>query len=215
MDFIPLPRSFYEPSAEMVAPKLLGHWLVRRTRRGFCGGAIVETEAYLVNDPACHGFVGETQRNRAMYGEPGHSYVYLIYGNHFCFNAVCQPKGVAEAVLIRAVEATFGETIMKENRPVAEIRDLTNGPGKLCAALDVDREQDGVDICDAASPLFIAKNPTLELFRKERGPMVSTTRIGITKAADLPLRFYLHGSPFISKRVPASKLKLKSRVGTT
>src|SRR5688572_539978 len=91
MTFAPLPQSFYAPSAEAVAPRLLGHWLVRAMPTGFSGGLIVETEAYLAKDPACHGFKRETPRNRSMYGLPGRAYVYFIYGNHWCFNAVCQP----------------------------------------------------------------------------------------------------------------------------
>ncbi len=90
---------------------------------------------------------------------------------------------------------------MREKRSVANVRDMTNGPGKLCAALEINRSFDGVNLCDAKSPLFIARNPTLELFRQERGPLVTTTRIGITKAAEMPLRFYLAGSPFVSKRM--------------
>ena len=135
-----------------------------------------------------------------MFGTPGHGYVYLIYGYYFCMNAVCQPRGVAEAVLIRAVEAELGEEFMRKRRPVNATRDLTNGPGKLCLAMDIDRGLDGVDLCDANSPLFIARNPAVERFRKERGPVVTGTRIGLTKAADLPLRFYLDGSPFVSQR---------------
>src|ERR1044071_6317998 len=135
--FSPLPRTFYEPSAKVVAPELLGHFLVRNTPEGPCGGAIVETEAYLVGDPACHGAPGPTPRNRVMFGLPGHAYVYLIYGFHFCVNAVCRPAGVAEAILIRAVEATWGEPLMRRHRPVADARALTSGPGKLCAALDI------------------------------------------------------------------------------
>src|ERR1044072_4097534 len=100
--FSALPRFFYEPSAKIVAPKFLGHWLIRNTPEGPCGGAIVETEAYLINDAACHGAPGPTPRNRVMFGAPGYSYVYLIYGLHFCVNAVCHREGVAEAVLIRA-----------------------------------------------------------------------------------------------------------------
>lgn len=212
MNFVPLARKFYEPSASVVARELLGHWLVRRTPNGICGGAIVETEAYLCeNDPASHSAVGETMRNRVMWGEHGHGYVYYIYGNYHCVNAVCRPKGLAEAVLIRAVEANFGEEILQSFRPVEGIENLTSGPGKLCVAMDIDRKLDGVDLCKVESPLFIARNSKLGLFRKERGPIVTTTRIGITKAADLPLRFYLEGSPFISKRVSAGKLKLKPR----
>lgn len=198
--FRPLPRRFYEPSAKVVAPALLGHWLIRNTANGPCGGPIVETEAYLVDDPACHGAPGPTARNRVMFGLPGHGYVYLIYGYHFCMNAVCQPKGVAEAVLIRAVEASFGEGGMRERRPVEAMRDLTNGPAKLCQALAIDRGLDGVDLCESNSPLFIARNPAAEAFRQERGPVVTGTRIGLTKAADLLLRFYLEGSLAVSRR---------------
>ena len=108
MEFEPFPRKFYAPSAEIVAPQLLGHWLIRQTPLGPCGGPIVETEAYLSNDPACHGSVGRTPRNQSMWGPPGHGYVYLIYGYHYCFNAVCRPAGFAEAVLIRAIEPIFG-----------------------------------------------------------------------------------------------------------
>ena len=119
----PLPRGFYAPSARVVARALLGHWLIRRPGRGVCGGAIVEAEAYLAGDPACHGAPGPTARNRVMFGGPGHGYVYLIYGNHFCMNAVCQPTGVAEAVLIRAVEVTLGEDLMLERRRVGATRE--------------------------------------------------------------------------------------------
>ena len=198
--FRPLPRRFYEPSAKVVAPALLGHWLIRNTANGPCGGPIVETEAYLVGDPACHGAPGPTARNRVMFGGPGHGYVYLIYGNYFCMNAVCQPTGVAEAVLLRAVEVALGEEMMRKRRPVAAARDLTNGPGKLCQAMHIDRGLDGADLCDARSPLFIARDPAVEKFRRQRGPVVITARIGLTKAADLPLRFYLEGSGFVSRR---------------
>jgi DNA-3-methyladenine glycosylase len=197
--FVPLPRSFYEPSAKVVAPRLLGQWLIRESPHGYFGGPIVETEAYLVGDAASHGFAGETARNRVMYGPPGHAYVYLIYGFHFCVNAVCQRAGRAEAVLIRAIEAEFGEELMRQRRPVGENLSLTNGPGKLCAALAIDRKLDGADLCDGESELFVAVNPHLKQFRRERGPVIITTRIGIKRAAHLRLRFYLGGSAFISR----------------
>jgi len=185
----PLPRSFYEPSADKVAPKLLGHLLLRNTPKGLIGGPIVEAEAYLFEDPASHSFKGETARNRSMYGPPGHAYVYFIYGVHWCVNAVCCPKGVGEAILIRAIEPLVG----------ADLRS-TNGPGKLCAALDITRPLDGTDLCDSASGIFIAENPNLATFLKERGPLVRSARIGITKSAELPLRFCLKGSEGLSRK---------------
>ena len=196
----PLPRSFYAPSAKVVAPHLLGHFLLRNTPEGIAGGAIVETEAYLKDDPACHSFSGESARNRSMFGPPGHAYVYLIYGCHFCVNAVCQPPGCGEAVLIRAVSVDFGEKWMQAQRSVERPEQLTNGPAKLCEALAIDRKLDAVDLCDACSPLLIAENPNRATLLLKSGPIVTAPRIGITKAADLELRFYLRASPFVSRR---------------
>ena len=204
MHFTPLPQSFYQPSAQVVAPRLLGHWLIRKTAKGVCGGPIVETEAYLTDDPAAHGFGRETPRSRVMYGPPGRAYIYFIYGNHFCANVVCHRPGVAEAVLIRAVEAEFGEDLMLVNRPVAKAILLTNGPGKLCAAMAIDRRFNEVNLFDGEAALLIACNPHVKKFRQERGPVVTTTRIGLTKAAHLDLRYYLGGSAFISR--PAQML---------
>jgi len=203
--FQALPRSFYHPTANVVARRLLGQWLIRNGPLGASGGPIVETEAYLSDDPACHGAPGLTPRNRVMFGAPGHGYVYLIYGYHFCVNAVCRPAGVAEAVLIRAIEPIFGEELLRHQRPVSKPRDLTNGPAKLCEAMKIDRGLDGIDLCDPKSALFIAENPNVKALRKERGPVVITTRIGITQAAALPLRFYLGGSVFVSKRAANRK----------
>ena len=203
-ELLPLPRTFYHPTAKAVAPALLGHWLIRMTSNGPCGGPIVETEAYLVGDPACHGAPGPTARNRVMFGPPGHAYVYLIYGYHFCVNAVCQPPGTAEAVLIRAIEPAAGEKFMKLERHVSKLKDLTNGPAKLCEALKIKRSEDGLDLCQHNSALFFAENPNIEEFRAKRGPLITSTRIGITKAAALPLRFYLDRSEFVSKRVRAT-----------
>lgn len=201
--FTPLPRPFFRPSAEIVAPKLLGHWLIRNTPSGLCGGLMVETEAYIAGDEACHAFRGETKRNKSMWGPPGHGYIYFIYGNYWCFNVVCLPPGKAEAVLIRAVEPTIGLDLMRQKRVVSNERDLTNGPGKLCMAMDIDRTLEGVDLCDAKSPLFIAENTDLKATLKKLGPIVTTTRIGITRSASLPLRFYLDGSHFVSQRAKA------------
>ncbi|MDB6067692.1 MAG: 3-methyladenine glycosylase [Pedosphaera sp.] len=194
-----------------MALKLLGHWLIRNTPEGPCGGAIVETEAYVTGDPACHAYVGETNRNRVMWGPPGHSYVYFIYGVHWCVNVVCMPVGTAEAVLIRAIEPAFGMATMRARRHVAKPHDLTNGPGKLCSALAIDHKLNGVDLCDVNSPLIVARNESLKSFLQERSPIVTTTRIGITRAASLPLRFYLDGSAFVSRRITGVKSKATAR----
>jgi len=197
----PLPRSFYEPSAGLVAQRLLGHWLIHQTPEGPCGGVIVETEAYLFDDPACHAYRGETKRNRTMFGPPGCSYVYLIYGVHYCFNTVCRGPGVGEAVLVRAIEVNFGAEIMRGRRGLRPEREWTSGPGRICAALGIDGGLDGVDLCEAASPLVVARNPGRDRWRRRQGPVIRTTRIGISQGSERELRFYLEGSLFVSRRV--------------
>lgn len=206
MKFVPLPRSFYRPSAGVVAPALLGHFLIRSTEAGICGGPIVESEAYLCDDPACHGYGGQTARNRTMYGPYGRAYIYFIYGNHWCFNTVCQPEGIAEAVLVRAIEPLFGEELMLDARPVESERLLTNGPAKLCQAMNIDGKLDGSELFKQESGLYVARNPKREELLTDRGPMITTTRVGISKAAELPLRFYLAGSLFVSRRARANEL---------
>ena len=198
--FRPLPRDFFFPGAGEVAPLLLGHWLVHRVRNEILGGIIVEVEAYIREDPACHAFRGETQRNRSMWGPPGHGYVYLIYGFHYCFNTVCRPAGEAEGILIRALHPLWGIEEMRLRRGGLADRQLASGPGKLCAALGIKRELDGIDICARDSELIVAKNPSREEVIAELGPLVQTTRIGISQAADWPLRWYLGGSPHVSRR---------------
>jgi DNA-3-methyladenine glycosylase len=201
--FKPLAREFFKPSADVVAPRLLGHLLLRRTSQGLSGGPIVETEAYLWDDAACHAAAGITTRNRVMFGPPGHAYVYFIYGMHHCVNAVCRPAGTGEAVLIRALEPAVGPDILQRHRRATSPADLTNGPAKLCQAMQIYRELDGADLCDASSALFVAKNDSLQAFRAERGKAIVARRIGITKAAHLPLRFYLPGSLWVSRPVPS------------
>jgi DNA-3-methyladenine glycosylase len=196
-----LPRSFYTKDTIEASKALLGHWLLRRIDGVLCGGPIVETEAYLTNDPACHAYLKETPRNRSMWGAPGHAYVYRIYGYHFCFNAVCRPASIAEAVLVRGIEPQFGIETLRQFR-TADDKNLTNGPAKFCAAMNIELGLDGSDICSIDAPIFIARNPDVEEFCDNRGPLVETTRIGITKAADWPLRWYLDGSRHVSKRVP-------------
>jgi len=195
-----LPRSFFMPSAEQVAPHLLGQWLVRRSDEGVAGGIIVEVEAYLREDPACHAFRGLSDRTKSMFGPPGHSYVYLIYGFHYCMNTVCMPAGQAEGILLRALHPLWGKDQMRGRRKDVVERHLTSGPGKLCAALGITRELDGTDLCSTKSPVFVAENPSRQATLKELGPVVQTTRIGISQAAEWPLRWYLRGSHYVSKK---------------
>jgi DNA-3-methyladenine glycosylase len=203
--FRPLRQTFYVPSARRVAPRLLGHLLVRRSPEGLTGGIIVETEAYLAHDPSCHGYARQTARNRSMFGPPGHAYVYFIYGNHYCFNAVCGHEGVAEAVLVRAIEPTLGLDLMEKYRPCTDRRQLTSGPGKFCSAMRITRELDGVDLCSVDSPIFIAENRNFAKFRRSLGPVVRTPRIGISVAAHWLLRYYLSSSQFVSRGAVARR----------
>ena len=192
-----LPRLFYLQDTRVAARNLLGKVVVHRLPSGeTLSGIIVETEAYLTDDPACHAYRGQTPRNSAMFGPPGHAYVYFTYGMHMMFNLVCAPEGVAEAVLIRALEPVDGTETMRENRGgIPETRQLTNGPGKLAQALALTRlSHNGVDVTDPKSEIQIVAHeyPAFE--------MVTTTRIGITQGADLPWRYYVRGNPYVSRR---------------
>ena len=192
-----LPRDFYLQDTRVAAQKLLGQIVQRRLPSGeTLSGIIVETEAYLTDDPACHAYRGQTPRNSAMFGPPGHAYVYFTYGLHMMLNLVCAPEGVAEAVLIRALEPVEGEDAMRENRRgISETRHLTNGPGKLAQALALTRlSHNGLDVIDPQSELQILANasPPFE--------MVTTTRIGITQGVDLPWRYYIQGNRYVSRR---------------
>ncbi len=199
-EFKPLPREFFLPSAALVAARLVGHWLLRQGPDGVSGGVIVETEAYLHDDPACHASRGRTERNAAMFGPPGRAYVYFIYGCHFCLNAVCHAEGVPEAVLIRAVEPVFGIELTRRRRPgIARLEQLANGPGKLCAAFDIGRNLNHTELGAPGGPLLMAENPAWRELRRRSGPVVRGPRIGISKWLEAPLRFHLARSPFVSK----------------
>jgi len=156
---------------------------------------IVETEAYVgEHDAACHAAVGRTRRTEPLYGPPGNAYVYFIYGMHWCINAVTRAEGLPSAVLIRALEPLSGIPLMRRRRPKARSdRDLTNGPGKLCAALGIDRHMNALPL--QRYPVVIRAG---EAVRKSN--VVITPRIGITQAADWPLRFFVRDSPFVSMR---------------
>lgn len=187
-------RAFYDRDPALVARELLGAVLECRTPEGVASGRIVETEAYMgPHDPACHAVAGNTPRTRSLFAAAGTSYVYRIYGMYWCFNAVTREAGFGSAVLVRAIEPLTGESLMHGRRPRVKARhELTNGPGKLCLALGIDRAHDGLPLDDG--PLRILAGTTVP----DAGVLV-TPRIGITKAADWPLRFLVAGSPFVSK----------------
>jgi DNA-3-methyladenine glycosylase len=172
-----------------VAPDLIG---VTFLCKGV-GGVIVEVEAYDHEDPAAHGFGGRTERNATMFGPPGHAYAYRSYGIHWCVNFVCEEEGSASAVLIRALEPTHGVDVMRERRGVEDLRALCSGPGKLCQALGITREHDG---------LRLDRPPFCLLAGKGTPEIVRAPRIGITKAVDEPWRYVLAGSRFLSRGLP-------------
>lgn len=176
-----------------IASQLLGNYLVHQTSDGLTIGKIIETEAYLSDDPACHASRGMTKRNQVMFGPPGHAYIYFIYGMYYCFNVVTAKEGVGEAVLIRALEPVEGIDLMFDRRPKAKkVEDLCSGPGKLVLAMGILKEQNGVSL--EQGPLVLQK---ASLRKKE---IVTTTRIGITEGSKLPYRFYLKNNRFVSRK---------------
>jgi DNA-3-methyladenine glycosylase len=181
-----LTRSFFGRSVHEVAPELVGTTLLFNG----VGGRIVEVEAYHQTDPAAHSFRGPTERNAIMFGPPGYAYVYRSYGIHWCLNFVCEPKGSASAVLIRALEPTEGLKAMRRRRGTADERLLCSGPGRLCQALGITHKQNG----------FALDEPPFELFaRTDAVEVAAGPRIGLTKAVDKPWRYGLKGSRFLSK----------------
>jgi DNA-3-methyladenine glycosylase len=181
-----LSRDFFARSVHEVAPELVGATLLVDG----VGGPIVEVEAYDHEDPAAHGYGGRTERNASMFGPPGHAYVYRSYGVHWCLNLVCEDEGVASAVLIRALEPTHRLDAMRERRGLDDPLLLCAGPGRLCQALGISREHDGLAL-DA---------PPFELLARPAEPELAVgPRIGITKAADRPWRYGLAGSRYLSR----------------
>jgi DNA-3-methyladenine glycosylase len=184
-------RDFFDRSVHEVTPALVGCTLVVDG----VGGRIVEVEAYDGEDPASHGFRGETPRNRSMFGPPGHAYVYRSYGIHWCLNLVCNGEGRPEAALVRALEPTDGLDAMRARRGLEAVRLLCAGPGRLCQALGVTREHDG-------RPL---DRPPFELRAPERAvEVVSGPRIGLSVAADVRWRYAEAGSRFLSRPLPGA-----------
>ena len=190
---LPLARAELPIDTAELARTLIGKLLVRELPEGVVSGRIVETEAYVVGDAAGHAYRGMTPRNRSLFLERGHAYVYLAYGVSFMLNVSSEAPGIGAGVLIRALEPVEGVAIMRQNRGVDHLRDLVRGPGRLAQALRIDRSLDGLDLCEEG-PLWLARDDrgTAE---KEIGESV---RIGISRDAERVLRFYLRGSLFVS-----------------
>jgi DNA-3-methyladenine glycosylase len=185
-----LDRAELPVDTVLLARFLIGKMLVRKLPGGVAAGCIVETEAYPSGDPAGHAYRGMTPRNQALFLERGHAYVYIAYGTSFMMNVSSEEPGVGAGVLIRAIEPTLGIGIMEQKRGTERLQDLARGPGRLCKALDIDRRLNGIDLCDAG-PLWLGSNG------HAAGEIGQSKRIGITRAADALLRFYVRGSPFV------------------
>jgi len=196
----PLRTQFYTPDPREIAPKLLGKVLLRKKGKSLRAGRIVEVEAYLgADDAAAHAAAGQTERNNVLFGPPGHAYVYLSYGLHYCLNISCMPPGQAGSILFRALEPLTGFAAMAKARGLAisnelrSLRMLTSGPARLCQALEITRERDnGRDMTSPDSGLWIVDD------NHKVQKVAISKRIGITKSAELPLRYYLEGNPFVS-----------------
>jgi DNA-3-methyladenine glycosylase len=181
-----LSKAFFRRSVHEVAPDLIGATLLFNG----VGGRLVEVEAYHHTDPAAHSYRGPTARNAVMFGPPGYAYVYRSYGIHWCLNLVCEPKGSASAVLIRALEPIDGLPLMRRRRGLTDVRLLGAGPGRVCEALGITAAHNGLALDEPPFALF-ARTGEVEVIA---GP-----RIGITKAAEKPWRYGLKGSAFLSK----------------
>ena len=191
LDYSPLARSELPVDTAALARGLIGKVVVRETPDGIISGRIVETEAYILGDAASHTFRGMTPRTRPMFLERGHAYVYLNYGTSWMLNVSSEAAGIGAGVLIRALEPLEGVAIMQTHRGTAKLRDLARGPGRLCKALQIGPWANGLDLCQEG-PLWLAHDGG------EAGDVGQGLRIGITKDADRPLRFYVRGSPFVS-----------------
>lgn len=185
-----MDRSFYTRGAAEVARDLLG----RVIEHGACAGRIVETEAYLgLDDLAAHSARGITKRTKVIFGEPGHAYVYLIYGIYECLNLVCEPAGMAGCVLIRALEPLAGIEEMRARRGKEKLQDLLSGPGKLTQGMGISRAHNGVDVTQGDLVVTAGETHGFEV--------AVTPRVGISQCADWPLRFLIRGNAFVSGRI--------------
>lgn len=202
--------SLFKLPTERVAEELIGMYLAHEAGRERTVGRIVETEAYLCEgDPACHAHRGMTRRNQPMFGPPGTAYIYLIYGMHYCFNVVTEAPGIGAAVLVRALEPVEGIQLMRERRKVDALTQLCSGPAKLVQALGIRPEENGTSL--ASGPIKLLERPAVGARRQSRRSIVTCERVGITQAADLPLRFYELGNIHVSKRSPKAERTLERR----
>lgn len=194
-----LERSFYQRPTLEVARSLLGKMLIHESAQGLTSGKIVEAEAYIgYGDPACHASKGRTPRNEVMFGEAGHAYVYFNYGMYYLLNVVTEKEGFPAAVLIRAIEPIQGVELMKERRGCFELTNLTDGPGKLCRAMGIDKGLNGADLCSSA--LIIEDGDDYG-----ESCIVWAPRIGIKQGRDRLWRCYVAGSKFLSFKVHRTK----------
>jgi DNA-3-methyladenine glycosylase len=187
----PLPRAELPVDTVSLARYLIGKMLMREMAEGVASGRIVETEAYVVGDAAGHAYRGMTRRNRSLFLERGHAYVYLAYGSSYMLNVSSEAPGIGAGILIRALEPLEGIAIMRLNRGIERLRDLARGPGRVAAALRVDRRLDGLDLC-RDGPLWLGRGD------REPGDIGQSIRIGIARDATRLLRFYLRDNPFVS-----------------
>jgi len=190
-DRLPLSRAELPVDTVSLTRYLIGKILVRELPEGVVSGRIVETEAYVVGDAAGHAYRGMTERNRSLFLERGRAYVYLAYGSSYMLNVSSEMSGIGAGVLIRALEPLEGTPIVQLNRGIERLRDLARGPGRLAAALRVDRRLDGLDLC-REGPLWLGRGD------RQPGEIGQSIRIGIARDANRLLRFYLRGSPFVS-----------------
>jgi DNA-3-methyladenine glycosylase len=188
---LPLARSDLPKDTVSLARYLIGKLVVRELPEGVASGRIVETEAYVIGDAAGHAFRGMTPRNRSLFLERGHAYVYLAYGVSYMLNVSSEKPGIGAGVLIRALEPLEGLRVMQRNRGIERLRDLARGPGRLTAALQIDRRLDGLDLCKEG-PLWLGRGD------HEHGEIGQSVRIGISRDANRLLRFYLRDCPFVS-----------------
>jgi DNA-3-methyladenine glycosylase len=215
-----IPRDFFARHSVQVAPELLGCVIEHQTAAGLVAIELTEVEAYAgQSDPASHAYRGKTARNAVMFGPPGHAYVYFTYGMHFCVNLVCLGDGSASAVLLRAGRVIEGEELARARRTGGPrgvrgdgsprektailFRDLARGPARLCQALDIDRTQDGADVCVADSPLRARWPDASTTARSAEIKVASGPRVGVSSAAEVPWRFWIEGEPTVSPYRPA------------